>query len=301
VLGFGEDDTKGRPASTFLKVGVGRLVTPTATPPKPRESSALLRRPPRPQAARPVIYNFMGAYKFAESPAWQISQSRARRADGVTMGYAATQGRFGWRVQRYVHACGRAVAGLQPLCVDVKLTNTGAQPIRTPYYTSNLYNVKGMPAIGKGFAVSFNIKGATKVLDHAKLTKRSWATPLVTLAKLTLRDTGNSRIGVRRELNLTEKASANFVLKEDAQWNGTFTAWIPALQSWSLLVTHSMHALDGATRARVTPYAFNLYMSRHVFAPRPFWLIELPAGETAHWQHRMAFQWRDRKHRPLTR
>ena len=158
--------------------------------------------------------------------------------------------------------------------------------------------------MGKGYAVSFALPGAAQFTDHAGVGRAStWAVPLSQLARLTLRDTGNSRIGIRAALNKTDKASANFNVDPAGKWNGTFTVTMPALRNHSLLATHSAHLLPLANETtpggRITPYAFNLYVSKHVLAPRPFWLVDVAPGQTVSWQHRVTYSWRERTARPI--
>lgn len=233
------------------------------------------------------MYNFTSTYKFAEPPRWQVT--RMDDGSGVVLEQRMSYKRWGWTIRRQVTSCG-SPDKRPALCVDVKVTNTGQTPLRTPYASGNAFNLAAGPPTSRKFAVTFGVPGSAYHYDHGR-GPLAWSTPLSDVADLTLREgIGQSRIAVNRLLGESEHASANFNVT-NTTWDGRFIVSMPAAPGWNLKVIHSMWR-DAAVKQSGW-YGFNLRISRRAVAPRPFLLLDLLPGQTVDFSHKYEFEWRE--------
>lgn len=233
-------------------------------------------------------YNFTWTYKLAEVPKWKVT--RLEDGSGVIFEQKVKHSRWGWRLRRKIYAC--AKPDKRPtLCVDVSLTNTGEMRLKTPYASGNAFNLASGPATGRGFAVSFNIKGSAYHYDHGK-GPLAWSVPMSEVADMRLHEgLGTSKIAITRALAEHEHASINFnVTNTTPPWDGRYMVSLPAAKGWGLNVRHSLWR-DAAVR-RSGFYGFNVRVSRRAVAPRPFLLFDLEPGQTADISHRYEFEWK---------
>lgn len=233
-------------------------------------------------------YNFTWTYKMAEPPKWRVT--RLEDGTGVILEQRMTYKRWGWVLRRKIYSCGKP--DKRPtLCVDVTLTNTGEQQLRTPYASSNAFNLAAGPATGPRFFVSFNVPGSAYYYDHGR-GSRAWSMPMSEIADMTMRTgLGTSKIAVKRALSEGEHASVNFnVTNTTPAWDGRYMVSMPAAKGWDLVVRHSLWR-DAAAR-RSGWYGFNVRISRRAIAPRPFLLFDLEPGEKVDVSHRYEFDWK---------
>jgi len=233
-------------------------------------------------------YNFTWTYKPAEPPKWRVTP--LEDGSGVILEQKLQHKRWGWALRRKIYSCGKE-GGRPTLCVDVTLTNTGEQQLRTPYASGNAFNLAAGPATGKGFAVTFNVPGSAYHYDHG-LGPRKWSVPMSDIADMKLREgIGQSRIVVKRGLSDSEHASVNFnVTNTTPAWDGRYMVSMPAAKGWALLVRHSLWRDASAKRSGF--YGFNVRISRRAVAPRPFLLFDLMPGQTVDISHRYEFDWK---------
>ena len=261
ALGYGDAGKNG----TFAKLGVGLLV--------------------RPQKLRTdgFGYDFTYPYKLnlMEHSKWHM----VRHRQGITLSHKVTHGkRWGWNLTRDVYVCGQHPQR-PALCINVHLANTGTEDIRVPYSSGHAFNMLRGPTTGRGFAVSLKGSAAYSDLSHAN---QSSALPMERVADIH-RGNGMTDIMVRRRLGEEEYASANFHV-ERSNWDGGFVVLLPAATGWHLAVRHTLRR--DAVAARGGWFGFNLHISRRAISPRPYVLLDIPAGKTAEIEHRYAFEWR---------
>jgi hypothetical protein len=238
-------------------------------------------------------YNFSWTYRFAEPPRWSVE--RLPDGSGVTFEQRVSHQRWGWAIRRKISVCGGTggVVHKKPaLCIDLKLTNTGEMPIRTPYASGNAFNLAAGPPTGKKFAVTFGVPGSAYHYDHGK-GAHAWAVPLHELADVKLQTgVGVTRIAVNRALGEDEQASVNFNVT-NTTWNGQYTVIMPAAPGWNLFAKHSVWR--DATTKRSGWYGFNVRISRRAISPRPFLLLDLQPGQTIDLSHKYEFEWKPAK------
>ena len=116
------------PGEAFLKIGVGKLIRPTA-------------------GERAETYFFNHRYQWAEAPTWNVAPSEDGRS--VAMHQALTLGDHG-----YEYTCSVALEADAPVVVITHhLRNTGQVPLRTEHYSHHFFSFDGAP-VGPGYALT---------------------------------------------------------------------------------------------------------------------------------------------------
>ena len=271
VLGY-KQATNGQP---FLKIGVGALLKGTC-----------------PDCDSTDDYMFNSPYLFAETPKWTWTQHSEQ---SITLNHEASLQQqssprnmyHGYQLQKDISLVGNV------LSVTTSLTNTGAQPFSTVWYSHNLFNCDGL-SVGPGYAIELNLTGTPGQNLYEEPGTWSWATPLARYARIIEQARsnvdasnhdnreGSVRVEMTRSLDPGIKIKAEF--NKDDRTQGGFV-----LKACDTRIANTLYSHDGATTIAkpLTMYAYSLYVERGTFSPEPQILLHLDPGMTRRWTQRL--------------
>lgn len=250
VLGYAEAKI-GEP---FLKIGVGALLKGTC-----------------PSCDSAGDYMFNSPYLFHEEPVWRMKQhddTTVRLTSEVTLD------NYGYRIEKEISLIG------DTLSLTTTLTNLGAQPFSTVWYSHNFFSCDGY-AVGPGYSLSLNLKGirADGLPPYEEPDTWSWSTPLDKYAKVTPYP---DSINVEMVRALRPGVSIKSLFLNDGASNGAFQ-----IRGCGSSVDTSIPEME--SRSDMSMYAFNLYVERGTFSPEPQILMHLEPGAFTTWTQRLVF------------
>lgn len=255
VLGY-RQAKQGEP---FLKVGVGLLIKGSC-----------------PACDSAEDYKFNSPYIFAEQPVWTWTTTNNNNNNliAVSLRNQATLREYGYQLTKDIELTNDNV-----LLVTTTLTNTGAQPFSTVWYSHHFFTCDSI-AIGPGYSVKLGVSYYGKSPLYEEPGTWSWSTPLAQYANIRPSSDGSVRIDMTRAMEWGVRIKTEFV-KDD----NTSGAFLVQACGTSILST-----LQTADEFPLEMYAYNLYLERGTLSPEPQILLNLLPGSSRRWTQRLHFR-----------
>lgn len=249
VLGYRE----ALAGETFLKIGVGELIKGSC-----------------PSCDSAEDYKFNSPYQFARLPEWTMSYE-----EGSTTLHLEHEARLrdsGYKLQKQISLNG------ETLTVTSTLSNLGAKPFSTAWYSHNFFTCDGI-AVGPGYEVDLNLKGGRPGLYDEPGTWY-WTVPLLDYATLSRRPESIS-VMMNRALDPGIRIKTEFI--NDGTTDGGFR-----FRACGTTVDSSIYPIRD-TSSDISMYAYNLYIERGTISPEPQILLHLEPGSSKTWTQQLVF------------
>ena len=300
VLGY-DDARSGEP---FLKIGVGKLIKGSCAACDPADTTSL-------------GYKFNSPYEFYEQPTWTIVKNKPWH---LVMKHEATLGgeggsdqpTYGYRLKKSMRVDGRV------LYVSSTLTNLGQERFATPWYSHHFFTCDGM-GVGPSGAYGVDLELKPHVVDAdtgaIRYQDSSWATPMAKYAEIRAQKHkigGSSHsdswfdffsVGWWKKKQKDSRKTTQITMVKEVEDGVRMKAEFPTdhgiskgsfvLHGCGTSIAESIEFNDkirngGANQgAKMSMYAFNLYIERTTLSPEPLFLIDLDGGSSITWTQKI--------------